>query len=157
MKASRWVIVAVLVGLGGVAAGGAATRWVLGRHSLVGSDSRTADSKTGEVDTRAFKYISLDKVVVMLHNTTGEPEPHYLALDLVFKTTADGEPVTRGHLPLLRSVAVKALSSLTLQSASGLTIEELARQLNDAYSQTYANDRAGPPFSEAMIGKLVIE
>src|SRR6186713_291261 len=99
MKASRWVIVAALVGVGGVAAGGAATRWALDRHGAVAAGSRPVD-----LDTRSYKYLSLEKVVVMLHNTAGEPEPHYLALDLVFKTNADGEAVTREQLPLLRSV-----------------------------------------------------
>jgi flagellar FliL protein len=152
MKASKLVTIVVLVGLASMAAGGAATGWLLHRHG-----SPQTDSKALEIDTRAYKYINLEKVVIMLRSATGAPDPHYLALDLVFKTPTDTEAITREHLPLLRSVAVKALSSLTLQSASSLTIEELSRLINEAYSQTYAHDRAGAPFVEAMIGKLIIE
>lgn len=155
MKKSRVVIAAVLGGLFSVTAGGAATWWILKPQGAAGAGARLATPAT--VDTRAYRYVPLDKVIVMLRNTAGEPVSHYLALDLVFMSPVDTERVTRDHLPLLRSVAVKALSSLTMQTASHLTVDELTARINDAYAQTYANDIQGKPFAEAMIGKLIIE
>lgn len=158
MKTSNLVIVAGLVGLFSVSVGGAATYWMLKpQPGATAGATASADPAKAVVDTRAYQYISLDKVIVMLRNATGEPVSHYVALDLVFMTPADNEKVTRDHLPLLRSVAVKALSQLTMESASRLTIDELTQQINDAYAQTYADDLGGKPFAEAMISKLIIE
>jgi hypothetical protein len=60
-------------------------------------------------------------------------------------------------LPLLRSIAVKDLSSMNVETADSMTIEELTRRLNKAFVQSYAPHSAVQPFAEAMIGKLVIE
>lgn len=153
MKTSKLMIGVALVGLLSVGAGGAATWWFL-RPQTAAAAVTPAPAVT---DTRAYKYVSLDKVIVMLRNTAGEPVSHYLALDLVFMSPVESEKVTRDHLPLLRSVTVKALSELSMEKASHLTVDELTQLINDAYTQTYANDRAGKPFAEAMIGKLIIE
>lgn len=162
MNTSKLIIGVALAGFCSVGVGGAAT-WYLLKPHLNAAGAKTeavavaAEAKPTKVDTRAFRYISLDKVIVMLRNTAGEPVSHYLALDLVFMSPSDSEKVTRDHLPLLRSVAVKALSTLTMETASHLSVEELTKQINDAYTQTYANDREGKPFAEAMISKLIIE
>jgi flagellar protein FliL len=153
MKKSGFVVVAVLGGISSVAAGGALTWWLL--KSQLGHG--TAAVAVHKEDSRAFKYVPLDKVIVMLRNTAGEPVSHYLALDLVFKSPLDSEKVTRDHLPLLRSVTVKALSALTMETASRLTVDELTTQINTAYAATYSDDVQGKPFAEAMIGKLIIE
>lgn len=169
MKTSKLIVIVALAGLSSVSVGGAATWWVLKPHleDKAGDvqdapksgtqGGAAAQSSAAVTDTRAFRYISLDKVIVMLRNTAGEPVSHYLAMDLVFMSPIESEKVTRDHLPLLRSVTVKALSQLTMDTASHLTVEQLTRQINDAYSQTYANDRQGKPFAEAMISKLIIE
>lgn len=131
--------------------------WLLQKQIAVASATAADEPARQPIDTRAFKYVSMDKVIVMLRNAAGEPVSHYLALDLVFMTPLESERITRDHLPLLRSVAVKALSDLTMEAASQLTVEQLARQINEAYEQTYANDPKGKPFAEAMISKLIIE
>ncbi|NLG77555.1 MAG: flagellar basal body protein [Xanthomonadaceae bacterium] len=155
IKTSKILILSALVGLFCVSAGAATTWWMLQQQRESAADAQAVPDKP--IDTRAFKYVNLDKVIVMLRNTAGEPVSHYLALDLVFMTPIESERTTRDHLPLLRSVAVKALSQLTLETASHLTVEQLASQINDAYAQTYAGDPRGKPFAEAMIGKLIIE
>jgi flagellar FliL protein len=152
MKKSGFIVVAVLGGLCSVTAGGALTWWLV-KSQNVGAAVAVAPKS----DSRAFRYVPLDKVIVMLRNTAGEPVSHYLALDLVFMSPLESEKVTRDHLPLLRSVTVKALSSLTMESASRLSVDDLTAQINAAYTHTYANDLQGKPFSEAMIGKLIIE
>jgi flagellar FliL protein len=156
MKTSKVVILAMLGGLFSVSAGGAATWWLL-KSELKPQAGGQEEPKAVQVDTRAFRYVPLDKVIVMLRNTAGEPVSHYLALDLVFMSSVETEKVTREHLPLLRSVALKALSALTMETASRLTVDELTAQINAAYTQTYADDLAGKPFAEAMISKLIIE
>jgi len=157
MKTSRLVLLIASVGLFSVALGGGAIWWLLQKQIAAGATVVADEPGAPPVDTRAFKYVSMDKVIVMLRNAAGEPVAHYLALDLVFMAPLESERITRDHLPLLRSVAVKALSDLTMDAASRLTVEQLATQINDAYVQTYANDPKGKPFAEAMISKLIIE
>jgi flagellar FliL protein len=152
MKTSKIVIVSLLGGLFSVAAGGAVTWWVLKQKP-----GASVAAAAPQPDSRAFRYVPLDKVIVMLRNTAGEPVSHYLALDLVFMSPIETEKVTRDHLPLLRSVTLKALSALTMETASRLTVDELTTQINAAYASTYANDVQGKPFAAAMIGKLIIE
>ena len=43
------------------------------------------------MDKQEYKYVTLDKVIVMLRNQAGEPMSHYLAVDLVFKTAVEKE------------------------------------------------------------------
>ncbi|HEY4367429.1 MAG TPA: hypothetical protein VGN07_09385 [Steroidobacteraceae bacterium] len=158
MKKSKLVIVVLLVGLLSISAGGAATWWMLkSRGGLAEAAHAPVANAEPVTDTRSFRYISLDKVIVMLRNTAGEPVSHYLAMDLVFMSPVKSEKVTREHLPLLRSVTVKALSELSMERASHLSVDELTGLINDAYTHTYASDREGKPFAEAMISKLIIE
>lgn len=152
MQKSRWVIAWVLTGFVALIAGGGATWFVMASQ---------ATSRPGKgapvVDTRAYKYINLEKVIVRLRSAQDEETSHYMAMDLVLKTPIDDERVTREHLPLLRSVTVKALSNMTYEEANRATVEELTKLINAAYTETYANDRVGKPFKEAMVGKLIIE
>lgn len=152
MRTSKLVLILLLVVLLSTGTGAAAA-WYLLRPS----DPNSETAEEAEVDTRAYRYVNLEKIIVMLRNSTGEPVSHYLALDLVLKTPIDNERITREHLPLLRSVAVQALSTMTFEEASRATVEDLTRQINEAYSRTYEKDRAGKPFTEAMIGKLLLE
>jgi|HigsolmetaAR201D_1030396.scaffolds.fasta_scaffold00727_15 flagellar FliL protein len=156
MKTSRVILLSVVIGLFCVSAGGATTWWMLQQQTGFSREEEATVEKR-IVDTRAYKYVSLDKVLVMLRNAEGEPVSHYLALDLVFMTPSESERITRDHLPLLRSVALKALSQLTVDTASRLTVDQLTEQINAAYDSTYANDPKGKPFAEAMIAKLIIE
>jgi flagellar FliL protein len=162
MKTSRLIGIVAIATLLTVSAVGAAAWFVLkpqlswqGKTSAAGTAGKP--SKEISVDTRAYRYVSMEKVIVMLRNTAGEPVSHYLAIDVVFMTPNSSEKVAREHLPLLRSVTVKALSQLTMDTASHLTVEELTQQINAAYTQAYVHDAEGKPFTEAMISKLIIE
>ncbi|MBS1190276.1 MAG: Flagellar basal body-associated protein FliL [Rhodocyclaceae bacterium] len=108
-------------------------------------------------EAQNHKYVSLDKVIVMLRAQDNQSAPHFLALDLVFKSSAELEKKTKEHLPLLRAIAVKALSAYTVDTARALTIEQFTAGINRAYSESYARERQDKPFTEAMIGKLIIE
>ena len=110
-----------------------------------------------KTDGQAYKYVTLDKVIVMLRGTEGQPVSHYLAVDLVFKTRVDQEKTVKEHLPLLRSVAVRSLSAYTMDKAGMMSIDQFAADINGAFSESYQREQREKPFAEAMIGKLIIE
>lgn len=153
MKKIAIIVSAALGAVLLLSAGGAAAWW----HLKPKNAEHEAAEKAAREAKIDYKYVSLDKVIVMLRSGGGEPMSHYLAVDLVFKTAAEHEKVTKDHLPLLRSVAVKALSAHTLESAGKLTIDQFATEINEAYAKSYDSDKRDKPFSEALIGKLIIE
>ena len=108
-------------------------------------------------DKKQYKYISLEKVVVMLRGRTGETPAHYLGIDLVFKATVDKEKEVKEQLPLLRSIAVKTLSGYGVEKASATTVEQLTSDLAIAYDETYVSTNREKPFSEVMIAKFIVE
>ncbi|MBS0348465.1 MAG: flagellar basal body-associated FliL family protein [Proteobacteria bacterium] len=112
---------------------------------------------TAAVDPQEYRYINLEKVIVMLRGGAGEPMSHYLAMDLVFKTPLKSEKSAKEHLPLLRSVAVMELSRYTHEKASTMTLEEFAANINRAFNDRYAREHGEKPFVEAMVSKLIIE
>jgi flagellar FliL protein len=116
-----------------------------------------AEAKKAEVSKKPAKYVTLDKVIVMLRRSPGDTEAHYLSADLVLASSDEKERATKEHLPLLRSIAVRALSGYTLPVASSMTVEQYADHLNKTFNASYAHERIEKPFSEVMIGKLIIE
>lgn len=116
-----------------------------------------APTERREAEHGPYKYISLDKVIVMLRGKDGEPVSHYLAMDLVFKTREGQEKTVKDHLPLLRSVTVKSLSAYTMEKASLMTIDQFAADINRAFTESYKVEQHDKPFTEAMISKLIIE
>ena len=152
MKKSIRIAIFGLAGLVIAAAGGGGVWWWQGRQAAA------AKAPAAPVlDKQEYKYVTLDKVIVMLRGNAGEPLSHYLAVDLVFKTAAEKEKIVKEHLPLLRSIAVKALSAYTLDKATAMTIEQLATDVNAAFEASYTSDRHEKPFTEALIGKLIVE
>ncbi|HEY5757907.1 MAG TPA: flagellar basal body-associated FliL family protein [Steroidobacter sp.] len=152
-------IVAALLGVTvlAVGLGAGATWWLMKGGSAIASAEAAPVPQEEPVDDRVYKYVSLEKVIVMLRGVEGEPAPHYLALDLVFKTPEEEERVAREQLPLLRSVAVKELSTLTMDRAGKMTVEELTATMSKAFEAKYAKDRTERPFTDVMIGKLIVE
>ncbi|SFU64153.1 flagellar basal body-associated FliL family protein [Pseudoduganella namucuonensis] len=154
-------LVIALVGvllLGAGVAGGAV--WYLGKQSAAtegkgGKEVKHEEAKAA--DAEPPKYITVEKVIVMLRRSEGESVTHYLSADLVIATTAKQEKECKEHLPLLRSVAVKALSALPMAKASTMSIDQFAEELNKAFDETYAKDKRERPFNEVMIGKLILE
>jgi flagellar FliL protein len=138
--------------LSAAAAGGAAWWFAARSAAPVG-----AEAKKVAVSKKPVKYVTLDKVIVMLRRSPGDTEAHYMSADLVLATSDETERHTKEHLPLLRSIAVRALSGYTLPQASGMTVEQYADHLNKTFNASYAQERMEKPFSEVMIGKLIIE
>jgi flagellar FliL protein len=103
------------------------------------------------------KYVTLDKVIVMLRRAPNEQAAHYLSVDLVLATRPEDEKTTKEHLPLLRSIVVSALSARTLAEASSMTVDQYAAELNKTFNASYEKENHVKPFTEVMIGKLIIE
>ncbi|MBY0237922.1 MAG: flagellar basal body-associated FliL family protein [Burkholderiaceae bacterium] len=148
-------VVAVML-LGGGVAGG--TWWYLSKKAPAAEHGKEAKHEEAKpANTEPPKYITVEKVIVMLRRSEGESVTHYLSADLVVATTAKQEKECKEHLPLLRSVAVKALSALPMAKASTMSIDQFSEELNKAFEETYARDKREKPFSEVMIGKLIVE
>lgn len=151
MKKSKLIVIAVLAVVLTAGAGAGGVWWWKSRHA------DTAEAPPPKPKPSTFRYVTLDKIIVMLRSQAGDPLAHYMAVDLVFQADLAQEKAVKDQLPLLRSVAVKALSEYTLDKASALSIEQLATELNAAYQARYKADGIEQPFAEVMIGKLIIE
>lgn len=134
------------------AAGGA--MWYLTPAPLAKADAAAIKPPA---EKKLTKYVTLDKVIVMLRRGPSEPAAHYLAVDLVLATTLEQEKETKEHLPLLRSIAVSALSARTMGEASAMTVDQVAAELNRVFNANYDKENHVKPFSEVMVGKLIIE
>ncbi|WP_020651617.1 flagellar basal body-associated FliL family protein [Massilia niastensis] len=108
-------------------------------------------------EKKPTRYVTLDKVIVMLRRAPNEQAAHYLSVDLVLATTPEDEKEAKEHLPLLRSIALSALSNRTLAEASAMTVDQYAAQLNKTFDAAYVKENHLKPFSEVMVGKLIIE
>jgi flagellar FliL protein len=154
LKIAALVLLASLLTAG---ATGATVWWSL--KPKAGTPAAAAAEASAEAAKPApdYKYVSLDKVLVMLRNRQGESITHYMAVDLVFKALPENEKRTKDHLALLRTIAVKALSGYSVDSATAMTVEQLGDELNRAYADAYAAEHREAPFAQALIGKLIIE
>jgi flagellar FliL protein len=114
-------------------------------------------AETPVKDQTPAKYVTLDNVIVMLRRAPNEGRAHYLSANLVVATSEEKAKEAKDQLPLLRSVAVTELSTLTMTEATGLTVPELTAQLNKAFDARYDKDGLAKPFSTVMLGKLIVE
>jgi len=155
-KAKMMIAIAGAVIVSAAGAGGAVW-WFMPKPAAV-ADGAHANKKPEpeKKDAKPVKYVTLDKVIVMLRRGA-EDSTHYLSADLVLATTAEKEKETKENLPLLRSLAVRTLSSYTMTDASAMTVEKYAEALNESFNANYEHEHAEKPFSQVMIGKLIIE
>ncbi|GGC74534.1 flagellar basal body-associated FliL family protein [Undibacterium terreum] len=146
-----FVAVGLLAGVGA----GAAVWWNMPSKSA--SPAAGAAAAKPPADTKIYKYLNLEKVVVMLRRNQGDSVTHYMSTDLVIKVAEDKEKTVKEHMPLLRSIAVKSLSSFPMDKAEYMTIDQFAAEINRAFAENYAKEHREKPFAEVMIGKLIIE
>lgn len=156
MKLSSLLAFAGVALFSAAVAGGA--MWWYGPHdpAVAGASAEAALPAIDE-DKAPARYVTLDKVIVMLKRNEGDTQAHYISTDLVLSTTEENEKKAKEHLPMLRTVAVRALSSYALKEASAMTVEQFAERLNTTFEATYAAEKTEKPFTEVMIGKLIIE
>jgi flagellar FliL protein len=146
---------AVIVSAAG--AGGAVWWFMPKPAAAAGADAKAHAKAEKPKEGKPVKYVTLDKVIVMLRRGPNEAESHYLSTDLVLATDPAKEKETKENLPLLRSLAVRTLSSYTMAEASAMTVDKYAEQLNHAFNANYESEQLEKPFAEVMIGKLIIE
>ena len=154
MKAKLILAFAGVALAAAAAAGGA--MWYLNPAPLKGGAEAKVEPKP-EPEKSLTRYVTLDKVIVMLRRAPNEPAAPYLSVDLVLATTPEMEKEAKEHLPLLRSIAVSSLSTRTLSEASAMSVDQYAEQLNKTFDASYAKENHLKPFSEVRIGKLIIE
>jgi flagellar FliL protein len=152
MKTIIAIAGAVIISAAG--AGGAVWWFMPKPAAAANADKKQADKPK---EAKPVKYVTLDKVIVMLRRGPNEAESHYLSTDLVLATDPDKEKETKENLPLLRSLAVRTLSGFTMAEASSMTVEKYAEQLNRSFNADYERTHTEKPFAEVMIGKLIIE
>ena len=144
---------AVIVSAAGA---GGAVWWFMPKPAVAaGAEKKKAEEKPKE--GKPLKYVTLDKVIVMLRRGPDEADTHYLSADLVLSTEVPKEKETKEALPLLRSLAVRTLSNYTMKAASGMTVEQYAEALNKSFDANYEHEHTEKPFVQVMIGKLIIE
>ncbi|MEW6369951.1 MAG: flagellar basal body-associated FliL family protein [Pseudomonadota bacterium] len=154
----KMIIGVVAVAVLSAAAAGGAMWWMKPQAAEAAGAAHAAEApKKKEKSDKPVKYVTLDKVIVMLRRAPNEAQAHYLSTDLVLATNEEGEKQTKEHLPLLRAVAVRALSAHSLAEAQAMTVEQYAEQLNKTFDANYASEERDKPFDEVMIGKLIIE
>ncbi|MYM73658.1 flagellar basal body protein [Duganella sp. FT109W] len=159
MKVIIAVVLAVVVG--GAVAGGAVWYMSKGGEETAAADGKDAKKKPAKKEEKKPgeppKYLTVDKVVVMLKHQPDETVTHYLSADLVVSTSAKREKEAKETLPMLRSVAVKTLSNLPMATARVMTIDQFAAELNKAFDHEFEEEGREKPFDEVMIGKLIVE
>ena len=159
MKNMKVIIAFVLVAVVGAAVAGGAV-WYMSRGNepaaADGKDKKPAKKEEKKSDLPP-KYLTVDKVVVMLQRQPTDTVAHYLSADLVVATDAKREKEAKEDLPLLRSVAVKTLSALPMTTAQVMTIDQFASTLNKSFDAQYEKEGREKAFDEVLIGKLIIE
>lgn len=154
---SKAKLIAAFLGVALLAAGAAGgAMWYLAPAQQEAAGAK-AEAPKKELEKKPTKYVTLDKVIVMLRRAPNEVAAHYLSVDLVLATTPEQEKETKEHLPLLRSIVVSSLSAHTLAEANAMTVDQYAALLNKTFDANYEKENHLKPFSEVMIGKLIIE
>ncbi|USX23390.1 flagellar basal body-associated FliL family protein [Oxalobacteraceae bacterium OTU3REALA1] len=166
MKNMKMIVAFALVAVVGAAVAGGAV-WYMSKGDEAaaeahdGKDGKDAKAKKAKKEEKKDetppKYLTVDKVIIMLKRVPTDTSAHYMSADLVITTNAKQEKEAKEHLPMLRSVAVRTLSNLPMATAQVMTIDQFAAELNKAFDDTYEQEGREKPFSEVMIGKLIIE
>ena len=166
MKNMKMIVAFALVAVVGAAVAGGAV-WYMSKgddaaaEAHDGKDGKDAKAKKAKKEEKKDetqpKYLTVDKVIIMLKRVPTDTSAHYMSADLVITTNAKQEKEAKEHLPMLRSVAVRTLSNLPMATAQVMTIDQFAAELNKAFDDTYEQEGREKPFSEVMIGKLIIE
>lgn len=159
MKNMKIIIAFAAVAVIGAAVAGGAV-WYMSKGNATTPEQAAAEAKKKEekkAEGKPLKYLTVDKVIIMLKRAPGDTVTHYMSADLVITTNEETEKKAKEHLPMLRSVAVRTLSDLSMSAAQAMTIDQFATALNKAFDETYEHDKREKPFTEVMIGKLIIE
>ncbi|MGL6069778.1 flagellar basal body-associated FliL family protein [Craterilacuibacter sp.] len=121
-----------------------------------GAHGKSAEPVT-EPAVTGNRFVSLDKVIVMLKSAPEGGAMQYMVVDLVFRTSEKQEAEVKTQLPLLKSLAVRSLSLLDGHQAAALGVDAHQQRLSKAYVAAFGKERREMPFSEVMVSKLIVE
>ena len=144
--------VAVVVCL---ALGGGAWWWV--QQQTAGQGVQAPKVQAPKLDASKPSYVTLEKVVVMLRSATEQGANHYLSMDVVLRTDKANEKSVKGDLPMIKGVAVRALSKLDVEQARAMSIEEWTDLLSRDVMAAYAPQMELLGFDQLMVSRLIIE
>lgn len=148
---NKSVVIGVVAALVAVLAGGG------GMYFWMGASAHAkAAEPVAEPVVKDGRFVSLDKVIVMLKGNQGASQ-QFMAIDLVFRTSDKQEAEVKAQLPFFRSIAVRSLSQLGAAQASSMSVDAFQQRLAQAYKTTFAGEGRPMPFSEVMVAKLIIE
>jgi flagellar FliL protein len=151
------ILAAVLAGVLVLLCAGGGVAWYSGWGPFAHAGEAAKDAPARPVvPAPSQQYVTLDKLVVMTRADT-QGRPHYMALDLVF-AVADKEAAgrTTAQLPLLRSVALRTLSSYRAEELRQMQVDQIVALLDAQYVQAYGS--AGEmPFSQVMVSRMMLE
>jgi flagellar protein FliL len=153
----KLIVAFVFVAITGALVAGSAVWWLYLSKPAAAGGQASAEFEAAPTGKKAHKYLTLEKVIVMLRRNPGDTATHYMSTDIVITTTEEKEKQAKEHLPLLRSIAVKSLAAYSIDKAESMTVDQFAELLNHAFEASYVSQKAEKPFSEVMIGKLIIE
>lgn len=150
-KMKSTIVIAVVTALVVLLIASSVVNWSLSRQDQ--TRVRVKDMS----EARNNRFVGLDKIVVMLQHDNSGVEATYIAIDLVFRTSEAHESEVKRQLPFLKSIAVRALSKLTITKATAMTIEDYQHLLTKVYDEAFTKEGMARPFSELMVSRLIIE
>lgn len=151
MNKTIGIVIAVAVLICG-ALGGGAWWWVQQQ-----TQGQAKQVQAPEIDMGKASYVTLEKVVVMLRPDAVEQGNHYLSLDIVLRTDKNHEKAVKGELPMIKGVALRALSKLGPAQARAMTIEEWTDLISQEVMGAYEGHLDKRGFDQVMVSRLIIE
>ncbi|MCC4596683.1 hypothetical protein NRY95_07915 [Xanthomonas campestris pv. phormiicola] len=144
------ISVAALIALS-LAAGGYA--WYTGSWPFTHPHSKVRSRPRPPGD----HYVTMDKLIVMTHDSAPDAPSQYLAMDLVFAVEDESHATrTKAQLPLLRSIALRTLAGYNAKQIRQMRIDDISLLLRQQYLHTYGSEQ-DMPFTKIMIARMMIE
>ena len=154
MNSKTLVIILLCVIVLVLGAGAAGFWWLQQQGANHGKAAPVAEAQQEE--KKPSRFISQEKIIVMLKGDTPDTQ-HYMSVDLVFRSNDELLPQAKEQLPYMKSIAVRALSRLTREQATVMTVDDFQLLLMQSYTNTYRKEQATRPFSEVLVSKLIVE
>lgn len=150
MKKSMVIVIALaLVVCAAVA--GAAGWWSQQQKT----SAAPAPAAAPAMNPRQAAYVTLEKVVVMMRSESGRT--HYVSADLVLSTDKPHEKAAKAALPMLKGVAVRSFSKVSLEQGREMSIDQWADVLQRDLMAAYDAQPDLRPFDGVMLSRLIIE
>jgi flagellar FliL protein len=112
--------------------------------------------------SKAFNYVELDKIMVSLPTTAAQeglaPPPHRIcSLNMAFEIERKNKDKFRDVTPLIRSIAVQALSTHSYSEIRSMPLEQLQNDVSANMLKIAASRHLDRPFNSAIVTQLLCE